>query len=88
MTRRLIDISVPLQNDVAADPPGAGPRIEYVDHQQSLPRLLPFFPGLKAEDLPDGQGWAVAEHAQRHASRCAVALSSDDERGRALLDDR
>ena len=61
MTRRLIDISVPLQNDVAADPPGGGPRIEYVDHQQSLPRLLPFFPGLKAEDLPDGQGWAV-EH--------------------------
>jgi kynurenine formamidase len=61
MTRRLIDISVPLQNDVAADPPGAGPRIEYVDHQQSLPRLLPFFPGLKAEDLPDGQGWAVEQ---------------------------
>ena len=61
MTRRLIDISVPLQNDVAADPPGAGPRIEYVDHQQSLPRLLPFFPGLKAEDLPEGQGWAVEQ---------------------------
>lgn len=59
MVRRLIDISVPLQNDVAADPPGTGPRISYIDHQQSLPQMLPFFAGLKAEDLPDGQGWAV-----------------------------
>src|SRR5208282_1846071 len=59
MGHRIVDISVPLQNDVAADPPGAGPRIEYIDHQQSLPQVLPFFPGLKKEDLPDGQGWAV-----------------------------
>ena len=59
MARRVIDISVPLQNDVAADPPGHGPKIEYIDHQQSLPQILPFFPGLKKEDLPDGQGWAV-----------------------------
>ena len=59
MARQLIDISVPLQNDVPADPPGINPRIEYHDHQQSLPRMLGFFPGLKAEDLPDGQGWAM-----------------------------
>ncbi len=59
MPRRLIDISVPLQNDVPADPPGNHPTINYVDHQQGLPRMLQFFDGLKAEDLPDGQGWAV-----------------------------
>ena len=59
MVRRLVDISVPLQNDVAADPPGFGPKIEYIDHQQSLPQIFSFFPGLKKEDLPDGQGWAV-----------------------------
>jgi len=59
MPRTIIDISVPLQNHVAADPPGTGPSIEYIDHQQSLPQILSFFPGLKAEDLPDGQGWAV-----------------------------
>ncbi len=59
MARRFIDISAPLQNDVPADPPGFGPKIEYIDHQQSLPQILPFFPGLKKEDLPDGQGWAV-----------------------------
>ena len=59
MARRLIDISVPLQNDVPADPPGLHPLIQYSDHQQSLPRMLGFFEGLKAEDLPDGEGWAM-----------------------------
>ncbi len=61
MTRRLIDISVPLQNDVPADPPGNHPTIQYIDHQQGLPRMLQFFDGLKKEDLPDGQGWAVEQ---------------------------
>jgi len=59
MARRFIDIPAPLQNDVPADPPGFGPQIEYIDHQQSLPQILPFFPGLRKDDLPDGQGWAV-----------------------------
>ena len=61
MARKLIDISVPLQNDVPADPPGGHPTIQYIDHQQGLPRMLGFFDGLKAEDLPDGQGWAVEQ---------------------------
>ena len=61
MARKLIDISVPLQNDVPADPPGGHPTIQYIDHQQGLPRMLQFFEGLKAEDLPDGQGWAVEQ---------------------------
>ena len=61
MARKLIDISVPLQNDVPADPPGNHPTIQYIDHQQGLPRILQFFEGLKAEDLPDGQGWAVEQ---------------------------
>ena len=59
MARRLIDISVPLQNDVPADPPGNHPTIQYIDHQQGLPRMLQFFDGLEKDDLPDGQGWAV-----------------------------
>ena len=61
MPRKLIDISVPLQNDVPADPPGNHPTIQYIDHQQGLPRMLQFFDGLKAQDLPDGQGWAVEQ---------------------------
>ena len=52
MARRLIDISVPLQNDVPADPPGNGPSITYIDHQQGLPRMLQFFDG-PAQTLVD-----------------------------------
>jgi kynurenine formamidase len=58
MPRKIIDLSVPLENDVPADL-GPGPAIEYIDHDQSLPGILPLFPGLKKEDLPDGKGWAV-----------------------------
>jgi hypothetical protein len=42
MARRLIDISVPLQNDVPADPPGIRPTVQYNDHQRSLPQMLGF----------------------------------------------
>ena len=74
MARKLIDISVPLQNDVPADPPGGHPTIQYIDHQQGLPRMLQFFDGLKAEDLPDGQGWAV-EQVQLHRPGKISALA-------------
>ena len=59
MVRKIIDLSVPLANDIPADPPIQKPSIEYIDHRASLPGLLGFFPGLKGEDLPDGAGWAV-----------------------------
>jgi len=59
LARRIIDISVPLQSDIASDPPGQEPKITYIDHKQSAPMVCAFFPGLTPADLPDGEGWAV-----------------------------
>jgi len=54
-----IDISVPLENGVVSDPPGYLPKIDYIDHQMSLGELRGFFPGLRDEDLPDEEAWAI-----------------------------
>ena len=59
MPRRLVDLSIYLENDVASDPPGLEPRIEYFSHQNTYAQIAPFFPGLQQQDLPDGEGWAV-----------------------------
>jgi kynurenine formamidase len=59
MPRRFVDLSMYLENDVISDPPPFGPRITYMKHGDTFPQLAPFFPGLKQEDLPDGQAWAV-----------------------------
>jgi kynurenine formamidase len=59
MPRRFVDLSVPLETGIASDPPGLTPEITYVTHKQSARQLIGFFPGLRIEDLPGGEGWAV-----------------------------
>ncbi|HJW27968.1 MAG TPA: cyclase family protein, partial [Saprospiraceae bacterium] len=59
MSRRLIDLSIPLENEVLSDPAPFTPKIHYIDHKTSVAQLCAFFPGLKPEDLPDGEAWAL-----------------------------
>ena len=59
MKRRFVDLSIFLENDIASDPPGLEPKIEYFTHENSFEQIAPFFPGLEQKDLPDGEGWAV-----------------------------
>ncbi|MEM7191055.1 MAG: cyclase family protein [Pseudomonadota bacterium] len=59
MPRKIIDISVALEAGIASDPPGMLPGIDYVDHKASAEGMAAAFPGLRPDQLPGGEGWAV-----------------------------
>jgi kynurenine formamidase len=55
---RIVDISSALDNETVLDHPFMRPKIEYRSNFENAPMLLESFPGLRQEDLPDGEGWA------------------------------
>ena len=62
MPRRLIDISVALQAGIASDPANMLPKIDYVDHHMSAPRMADYM-GVRIDQLPEGE-YAAVENVQ------------------------
>ena len=56
---RLVDLSIPIETGIASDPEPFRPQITYLSHEETFEQIEPFFPGLKKEQLPDGEAWAV-----------------------------
>lgn len=56
---KLVDLARPLENTTYADPPGLGPQITYMSHDDTPDQILGFFPGVTRDQLPGGEGWAV-----------------------------
>ena len=44
MTRRFVDLSIYLENDVVSDPPAFKPEIQYFTHEHTISQIEPFFP--------------------------------------------
>lgn len=85
MATRLVDLSVPLQAGIVSDPPGYRPEIAYEDHRATAAEVCRFFPGLRPEDLPDGEGWAIERvalttHAGTHLDAPWHYASTQDRR--------
>lgn len=56
---RLIDLSIAMDNDTPADPPFNRMNIDYILHEEGADEMVPLFPGLTKDELPDGLGWAL-----------------------------
>jgi kynurenine formamidase len=59
MSRRFIDLSIAIENEVPSDPKGFGPKVVYYKHADTVAQMAAYFPGLEPQDLPDSEGWAV-----------------------------
>src|SRR5256886_8581600 len=59
MARTIVDLSMPIENDVVSDPPGYGPKIEYLRHRDTAKDVTTFLPGLKEDQRRDAEGWDI-----------------------------
>lgn len=55
--KKLIDLSIAIENGLPSDPPMMIPEIKYNKHEDSVEEMLTFFQGATKEDLPNGLGW-------------------------------
>ena len=91
MPRKIIDLSVLVENGGAPDPAGR-PKIEYSTHKETAGDVVKFFPGLREEDLPDREGWAfervrLATHSGTHLDAPYHYASTMDHGKRAITID-
>ncbi len=61
MSRKFVDLSITLENDVITDPPFMRPEITYQTHADTVTEAQVFFPGVAANEFPGGEGFAAAE---------------------------
>ena len=71
MGRKLIDLSITVEEGLPSDPPGMIPKIMYMDHKTGAEGMKATYPGSTEDDLPGGLGWAVerleiSTHAGTH----------------------
>jgi len=72
MSRRFIDLSITLENDVISDPPFLRPKIIYQTHGETVAELQHFFPGVTpmtrpmAPDSPPSRWMTLTTHNGTH----------------------
>lgn len=57
---KIIDLSIPIEDGLPSDPPPQIPHIEYLRHADTADMMAGYFNGgISADDLPEGNGWAL-----------------------------
>jgi kynurenine formamidase len=89
---KFVDLSVSLRGNIASDPPGLTPEIDYFTHKETAKDLVSYFPGMTEDDLPDQEGWAIERitattHSGTHVDAPYHYASTMDGGARAITID-